>query len=151
MPEQGMIDALMSLAREESSPKRRELLRAVTDLFMANPEISDKQSELFDSVMIGCADKAGVEGRRDLAERLGPVEHAPHGIVSHLAHDEEISVAGPVLSQSPVLNDADLVSVAETRGDDHMAAIADRRSINSIVTDVLIRARQQHRPAPRFR
>ncbi|MEZ5878726.1 MAG: DUF2336 domain-containing protein [Tepidamorphaceae bacterium] len=139
MPETAAINALMLLAQEHSSDKRRELLHAVTDLFLASPSISTAQSELFDDVMTRVANEAGTEGRRDLAERIAPVGHAPRGIVNNLARDEDVSVASPVLRQSTVLTNEDLVEIAESHGDGHMEAMSERQSIGSIVTDVLIR------------
>lgn len=133
------VDALMMLAQENSSEKRRELLHAVTDLFLATDPINGAQTELFDDVMTRVASEAGVDGRRDLSVRIAPVDHAPRGIVNQLARDEDISVAGPVLTQSNVLSSDDLVQIAETKGQQHMAAMSERQSINSIVTDVLIR------------
>lgn len=133
------IDALMLLAEEPSSDKRRELLHAVTDLFMASDTINETQRTLFDDVLTRVAANAGAAGRRDLSVRIAPVDHAPRGIVNQLARDEDISIASPVLRQSKVLSDNDLVMIAETRGQDHMGAVAERQSINSIVTDVLIR------------
>lgn len=133
------VDALMLLAQEESSEKRRELLHAVTDLFLASETVTDAQSIMFDDVMTRVARNAGTDGRRDLSERIAPVDHAPRGIVNHLAHDENIEVASPVLRQSNVLSSDDLVQIAESRGQEHLAAVSERRSIDSIVTDVLIR------------
>jgi hypothetical protein len=94
---------------------------------------------MFDDVMTRVAREAGTDGRRDLAERIAPVDHAPRGIVNQLARDEDIKVASPVLKQSTVLSSDDLVQIAENRGQEHLAAVSERRSIDSIVTDVLIR------------
>ena len=139
MTETAAIDALMLLAQEGSSDKRRELLHAVTDLFLASETVTASQSALFDDVMTQVASEAGVEGRRDLAERIAPVGHAPRGIVNNLARDEDVSVASPVLKQSTVLTNEDLAEIAENHGDGHMEAMSERQSIGSIVTDVLIR------------
>lgn len=117
MTETAAIDALMLLAQEGSSDKCRELLHAVTDLFLASETVTASQSALFDDVMTQVASEAGVEGRRDLAERIAPVGHAPRGIVNNLARDEDVSVASPVLKQSTVLTNEDLAEIAENHGD----------------------------------
>ena len=45
------FDLLIELARESSSEKRRELLRKVTDTFLASSEIrTDREAELFDEI-----------------------------------------------------------------------------------------------------
>ena len=54
-----------------------------------------------------------------------------------LAHDD-IAVARSVLARSTRLTDQDLVSVAVTRGRDHMLAISERSTLSEPVTDVLV-------------
>ncbi len=132
------IEALLQLANEDSSEKRRELLRAVTDLFMSTETVNEEQSQLFDDVMTRVADDAGTEGRRELSSRIAPVGHAPRGIINKLARDDEIDVAAPVLTESPVLSDDDLVQITETKSQDHLAAVSERKEIATRVTDVLI-------------
>ena len=43
-----------------------------------------------------------------------------------LAHDDDIAVAGPVLTQSPRLQETELVELAKTKGQAHLAVIAGR-------------------------
>ena len=56
-----------------------------------------------------------------------------------LAQDEDIAVAGPVLAQSPRLRESELVELAKTKGQAHLAAIAGRADLGEAVTDVLVR------------
>jgi uncharacterized protein (DUF2336 family) len=56
-----------------------------------------------------------------------------------LAHDDDIAVAGPVLTQSVRLQENDLVDIAKTMGQAHLNAIAGREGIGEAVTDVLVR------------
>jgi uncharacterized protein (DUF2336 family) len=56
-----------------------------------------------------------------------------------LARDEDIEVAGPVISQSPRLRESELVEIASTKGQAHLAAIAGRADLGEAVTDVLVR------------
>ena len=55
-----------------------------------------------------------------------------------LASDDGIEVAGPVLSRSERLSDADLVGVAVEKSQKHLLAIAERRQLAAVVTDVLV-------------
>jgi uncharacterized protein (DUF2336 family) len=59
-------------------------------------------------------------------------------LIRRLAFDDAIAVAGPVLSASPQLTDADLVESASTRSQAHLYAIAQRLSLSEAVTDVLV-------------
>lgn len=137
-------NALLRLAQEPSSEKRRELLRAVTDMFMQAPAAHSTESmELFGDVMRHVVDQVDVGARSELAERVAPVDHTPRILVRRLASDESIAVAGPVLRESSVLTDGDLMEIAETKGDDHLLALTGRRSLGSPVTDVIIRRGSQ--------
>jgi uncharacterized protein (DUF2336 family) len=55
-----------------------------------------------------------------------------------LAHDDEIAAARPVIAQSPRLSEQDLVSVARSKGADHMLALSQRQAIPCSVTDILL-------------
>ena len=56
-----------------------------------------------------------------------------------LAHDDDIAVAGPVITQSVRLKETELVELAKTKGQAHLAVIAGREGIGEAVTDVLVR------------
>lgn len=144
MPHDNAVTDLIALAQEPSSHKRRELLHSITDLFLTGDSHSEETQELFGSVLEKVSETAAVEDRSQLAERLAPVGFAPHGLMSKLAHDEAAEVATPVLESSLVLTDKDLVSVANTRGDGHMMAMAKRPSLGPQVTDVLVERGSQN-------
>jgi uncharacterized protein (DUF2336 family) len=126
-----------SIAR--GSPERRvRTLRSVTDLFLQDPEaLSERQVELFDTVITRLATAIEARARAELAERLAGVANAPRGIVRSLAHDQ-IVVARPILTRSDRLSDDDLIAVALAKGRDHMLAISERSTLSEPVTDVLV-------------
>jgi uncharacterized protein (DUF2336 family) len=126
-----------SIAR--GSPERRaKTLRRVTDLFLQDPEaLSERQVELFDTVITRLATAIEARARAELAERLAGVANAPRGIVRSLAHDQ-IVVARPILTRSDRLSDDDLIAVALAKGRDHMLAISERPALSEPVTDVLV-------------
>ena len=78
------------------------------------------------------------EQKAALAERIAPSPRTPAPLVRKLAADEDIRVASPVLARSPVLQEGDILSIAEKAGDTHLKAIAQRASLPASVTDVLI-------------
>jgi uncharacterized protein (DUF2336 family) len=73
-----------------------------------------------------------------LSIRLAPIANAPPRTIHKLAFDDEIEVAGPVLSQSERLTEAALIESAKLKGQDHMLAISRRRTLGEAVTDILI-------------
>ena len=122
------------------SPERRhETLRRVTDLFQHSaPDYSEDQVAIFDDVIGRLAHNIETQARSELANRLAPIANAPTNVIRSLAADDDIAVAGPVLSQSVRLDDTELVNNARTKGQDHLLAISQRSSLTEAVTDVLV-------------
>ena len=132
------LQALVDLAKEKSSEKRRKLLREVTDLFLENPEIySAGELASFDDTLCSITDEVNVEERVELAARMSDNHHAPRKLIGKLAHDV-ISVAEPVLEHSPALTDEDLLSVINRTGQQHMRSITKRRSISAKISDAIV-------------
>lgn len=120
--------------------RKIQILRAITDLFLIAPEpMPDEQIALFDDVIGRIAEHMETEARAELAAKLAAVPHAPPGVINMLAADSEIAVAGSVLAQSPRLTEETLLAVARANGQDHLLAIAARRELSEMVTDVLVR------------
>jgi uncharacterized protein (DUF2336 family) len=116
-----------------------DTLRRVTDLFLVQPQqFDDEQIALFDDVLTHMIARVETRARAELAKRLAPIDQAPNEVIRRLALDDEIAVAGPVLSQSARLTTADLVGIAEQKGQAHLLAIAGRTVVEQQVTDVLV-------------
>ncbi len=72
--------------------------------------------------------------RRILAEVLKDVANAPPSVIGRLAQDVELVVAGPVLENSPVLTEADLLELIRGgSGGGALAAISRRRMVGERV------------------
>lgn len=127
-----------ALERDPSTDRRNDLMRNVTYLFaLTASTCSAEQVEIYDDVLTRLADMVTREVLADVAEKIAPLAAAPSGIVRRLARDE-ITVARPVLEQSPVLTDRDLIEIATQCGLLHMSAIAGRATVSPSVADVLI-------------
>ena len=123
-----------------SRHKRAETLRRVTALFLgAVPRYGDAHLALFDDVFVLLIDEIESHARAELAQRLAPVGNAPPKVLRLLANDDDIAVAGPVLSLAPRLDAADLVALAKTKSQAHLEAIARRQALDETVTDILLR------------
>lgn len=119
--------------------RRLTTLTRITDLFAGRANVySAEQIALFDEVIVRLAADIETQARAELARRLAPVETAPAKIIRHLAHDDAIEVAGPVLAQSARLSEQDLMQAAASKSQAHLLAIAQRGSISEAVTDVLV-------------
>jgi hypothetical protein len=139
MIETHLVD-FRSLDLDPSSARRNELLKGVASLFaFASERCTLEQIEIYDEVLSRLSDMVETEARAFAAEKLAPLRRAPEGVIRRFAHDDSVEVAGPVLTHSPVLTDRDLLAVAESKGNGHLAAIATRSVLSEQVTDVVVR------------
>jgi uncharacterized protein (DUF2336 family) len=124
--------------RRKAPDARGRTVDHLSDLFVASADsFGASHIAVFDQVISLLADEIEVRARHRLAEKLADHPKSPRGVIKRLASDE-IVVARPVLSRSPVLSDEDLVDVARAQGRDHMLAITERKDISEAVTDVLV-------------
>jgi uncharacterized protein (DUF2336 family) len=135
-----LISELEGAVQNGSKADRIDTLRRITDLFLTTSNrLNNDQIDVFDEVLGHLVKRMEARALKELSERLAPIENAPIGVVRTLARDDEIAVAGPVLSSSPRLSNADLVDIASTKGQAHLLAISGRKALDSVVTDVLVR------------
>jgi uncharacterized protein (DUF2336 family) len=132
------LHELIALAHEPSSQRRRELLRRITDIFLAgSPPVSAGEADAFDGVFCSLADDVEVEVRAELATRFAHADHAPAHLTARLARDC-IEVALPILTNAKLLSEEDLLDVARTRGQDHLRAVSARAGLSEAVSDVIV-------------
>ena len=151
MPELSIFDEVETAISVGSAEKRLETIRRVTDLFLASAgSFNAEQIELFDDVLqrlmttIELRAIADVSARIALAEisqQLAPIAQAPPGVVRRLARNDEITIAGPVLTESARLGPEELVELAHIKGELHLLAIAGRWWLKEVVTDALLARR----------
>jgi uncharacterized protein (DUF2336 family) len=134
-----LLDELQTTLAHGTVARRVETLRRVTDLFLDGVlDYSDDQIEVFDDVFNCLIRQIESSAKALLAQRLAPVAKAPPRIIHHLAFEDLIDVAAPVLSQSERLGDAELVENARSKSQDHLLAISTRKVLSNTVTDVLV-------------
>ena len=138
-PGPSLIDDLERALTSGSETHRVEMLSRITDLFFAGAaRYSTEQIELFDQVIAKLAAAIEPMARAKLAAQLAPARNAPVGVVRKLAFDDNIDVAGPLLRESECLNDSDLVASANSKSQQHLVAIAERKNLSETVTDILV-------------
>src|SRR4051794_12503828 len=99
-----LIPELDDIMRHGDPERRAPAARRVTDFFVQGAAnfLSDHVG-LFDGVLVSLVPDTEVAARADLAERLSSVPNAPPALVGHLAREDEILIAGPLLRRSPVI------------------------------------------------
>ncbi|HLH98502.1 MAG TPA: DUF2336 domain-containing protein [Xanthobacteraceae bacterium] len=134
-----LIADLESALSGDSQDGRTRTLRRVTDLFLNDAErLTEDQVKLFDDVLVLLIRKIETAALIELSRRLAPIDNSPMQVIRRLAWDDEIQIAGPVLSQSRRLSTGDLVEIAAAKGQAHLLAICERHELAEPVTDVIL-------------
>lgn len=134
-----LLGELEAAIQGGSSERRAEMLRRVTDLFVVTaPRISEAQTGVFDDVFEQLTREIEWKAMLELSERMADVENAPDRLIRRLAHDDAIEISGPVLERSDRLGEDELIAIARTKSQAHLAAIAGRAKLGEQVTGVLV-------------
>ena len=128
------LDVAVSRGSAES---RQRALWYATDLLIAG-RYTDDEIWIFGEVIGLLEQDIAVAARAQLAKRLARADNAPISIISKLAFDDSIDVAGPILRQSERLDTQALVANARSKSQQHLLAISKRKSIVEDITDVLV-------------
>lgn len=135
-----LIPELDEIVKNGSAEKRAAAIARISDLFLQGAaHFETRHVALFDDILVGLVPATEIETRVELAERLSKLDNAPPTLVKQLAHENEIKIAGPILSRSPLLDDPTLVEIARAKGQEHLAAISGRPTLSPTVTDVIVR------------
>jgi uncharacterized protein (DUF2336 family) len=136
-----VVSFLKGLDEEATRGSPESRLRALwhaTDLLIAG-RYTDDEVWVFGEIIERLANEIEVVARSRLANRLARADIAPINIVKKLASDESIDVAAPILKHFARLDAQTLVANASTKGQQHLLAISQRKSIDQNVTDVLVK------------
>lgn len=125
---------LYGLAKDKKPIARAELTSAVTELL--HMELSTRESELVADVLIELMRQAEMDLKEALAERLATVDNVPLRLILKIVNDD-ISVARPVLKNSPILGDMDLIYIIKSKSPEYWRAIAERKTLSDRVMDML--------------
>jgi len=132
------LEDLIALARDRADASRRILLENMTDLFLSPAgRLSDRERALMSEIIGKLLHELEMEVRQALAQRLAQADAAPHELLIMLANDQ-IAVARPILLQSRLLHDEDLIEVVRNRSHEHRLTVAMREGLSAAVADALI-------------
>ena len=137
------LDELYVLARDKSSEGRQTLFENMRDLFLeGGTSVSDREKALMGEILRRLVHDVEVKLRKSLAEKLSKRDDTPHDLIVELANDE-FEVAHPILIESNVLQDADLIETIKHRTMEHQLAISMRQGISEEVSEALVETGQE--------
>ena len=130
------VAQMLTLASSRSAEDRQRLLLKVTGLCEAGappPGVAPLLADIF----LTLTAQAERDIRLALAERIAGADWAPAALVNMLALDE-IEIARPVITASPLLKDADLIRLLIEATLEHQIAVARRPRLSDAVCDAII-------------
>ena len=129
---------LLRLAQDCSVRGKTVLLENISEFFLTDEDrLSDRERALMHDILRKLIRDVETPIRRELARQLSQAQLAPHDLIVRLANDE-IEVARPILMESGVLEDADLIEIVRNRTREHRLVVALRSGLAEIVSDALI-------------
>lgn len=136
---------LLNLARQREPQARERLLESIISLCNASSDLIDTESVqgLLGSIFLQLVAEAEADIRARLSEKLSSATWAPPALINVLALDD-IEIAAPIIANSPVLKDHDLIRILVEATLDHQIAVARRGKISSTVVEAIL---QQEEPA----
>jgi uncharacterized protein (DUF2336 family) len=117
---------------------RQTLIDDILDLFLS-PEgrLSERQRSLMVRSLSQLIHEVEMSVRRELAKRLAEEEGIPRDLIVMLATDES-EIAHPILHESGVLKDPDVVEIIKHCTQEQRLAIAMREPLNEEISQALV-------------
>jgi uncharacterized protein (DUF2336 family) len=135
-----LIPGLDEIIRNGDPKRLAETARRIAELFLQGAaNLKSDHVELFDGILIDLVPHTESAARVALAERLSLLGNAPRALVGQLAREDEISIAGPLLRRSPVIDEGALIEIARIKGQGHLLAMSERPTLSPDLTDVIVR------------
>lgn len=128
---------MIDLARSRTPADRERLLMSMADLCQGGERLSDDAKTTIQAIFLDLVVQAERDIRQRLSEKLSTAPWAPHALINILALDE-IEIARPVIAQSPVLADGDLIRLLVEATLEHQIEVARRPGIGAPVVSAIL-------------
>lgn len=131
-------EALFALARDKTEDGRKALVEAIGSLSVSEGSpLTDRERGLMFDILGHLVHETEMSVRRTVSACLAEIPDAPRDLIRLLANDD-IEIAYPVLTNSGVLQDDDLIEVIRHRTQEHQLAVTIRSNITESVSDALV-------------
>lgn len=127
---------LLALVRRVDPASRGRLIEGILQLCSRGDA---PPPAILGELLADLARQAEREIRKILADRLATAEWAPKALVNILALDE-IEIAHPIITASPVLSDDDLIAILKRAAEEHRLAVARRAELGERVVGEILHA-----------
>jgi uncharacterized protein (DUF2336 family) len=134
-----LISELDTVVKSGSARRRVQILHQITGLFLSGVDrLNDQHIGVYDDIFVRLMECSGSDILARLSSAFADLASAPKHAIRNLAIHEDAAVAVPILLRSTSISETDLIEVASTRGQQHLLAIARRKSLSETLTDILV-------------
>ena len=141
------VREILALAQSRTAEDREKLMMALVGLCEGAADggavLEPAAQMLMSSVFMTLVQDAERRIRETLSELIAGAAWAPHALINVLALDE-IEIARPIIAQSPVLEDSDLIQLLTLATIEHQIEVAGRPAISEAVVEAVL---SQNEPA----
>lgn len=102
-------------------------------------QLNETEKQLMSDLLCRIIGDVELEIRKELAEKLAPLGHVPRKLMVFLANSD-IEVAYPILKNSTLLLDPDLLEIIAHKTSQHQLAIAVRSTVSEAISKALCEA-----------
>lgn len=132
------IVKLLGLAKSRSDASRSQLVENITDLFLSDEgRLSEHERALMSEILSKLISQVEADVRKELADVLLRSGIDMPDVAKLLANDD-VEIARPLLEQSDLLKDPELIEIIRMRTDEHRLAITLRSDLSEQVSDALV-------------
>lgn len=129
------VDDVQKLLNDPSPDHRADAAAKVSAQF-GSGELSEDERAIAEDIFRAMVKDVEVRVRKALSESLADSPDVPHDVALNLAQDVE-EVALPVIQNSIVLTDEDLIEIVETKGSEIQRAVAGRKHVSGDLATAL--------------
>ncbi len=128
---------LVDLAEDKSPTQRKFLFEKIGNFLIDdNRSFSTAEKELMADIICRITSDVERSIRAHFSKTISTLSDIPKDLIVFLANDE-IEVALPILENSPILDEFDLIKLVQTRSSQHQLAIAARSDVSEAVASAL--------------
>ncbi len=131
------IDDVLKLRDNPSEEAKVELIGKLQGNFSAQ-NLAAQEKEIADEILRYLAADISSRIRQSIAEQFSESTSLPYDVALKLAHDLDDFVALPVISNSTLLNEADLINIVRNGNDKRQVAVAKRPNLSENVNGTII-------------
>ena len=134
------VEADLLLTRDADDDVRCRLTAKVAALAPTlNDDERERVGDIVGQTLEALAEDQLTRVRAILADELKHAEGVPGAVIERLARDAELAVAGPVLENSPLLDDAVLLEIINSRPvQGALAAVSRRHGLDPALSDAIV-------------